>query len=422
MKKGLNIFARLAAALLIISMMLSLCACGLSSSGSVKAGNLTEKIKAEKVEGKAAGAAFTSSQYDFAAKLLASSYEEDGGNCLVSPLSVVLALAMTANGAADRTLSQMLDVIGGGMTIEDLNACLYGYVRSLPPSNSKSKLAIANSIWVNDLPGFAAREDFLRAAVSWYDAAVYQLPFNEQCVKEINGWVSRNTDKMIEKIMESMDEDARMLLINAICFDAKWEAPFTNEDERKFTADDGSTQYVYMMLASENTYYEGEHYTGFAKKYGNGCRFVAILPDGETTLGDLIAGLDGEKLAAILSGAVTTKVNVGLPKFSYEYAAKLKERLKAMGMTDAFDDLTADFSLMCETEPLKIDDVIHKTFIEVAEAGTRAAAVSAVTMAPTAMAPVKEPKTVILERPFLYMIVDNETDLPIFIGTVGSVK
>ena len=92
-----------------------------------------------------------------------------------------------------------------------------------------------------------------------------------------------------------------------------------------------------------------------------------------------------------------------------------------MGMTDAFEDF-ADFSLMCETEPLKIDDVIHKTFIEVAEAGTRAAAVTVVTMAPTAMMPTGEPKTVILDRPFLYMIVDNETDLPIFIGTVGSVK
>ena len=421
MKQHSRFFARLAATILILSMVLSLGACGLSSSGSVKAGNLTEKIKAEKVEGKAAGTAFTSSQYDFAAKLLASSYEEDGGNCLVSPLSVLLALAMTANGAANKTLSQMLDVIGGGMTMEDLNAYLYGYVKNLPPSNKNSKLAIANSVWVNDLPGFAVREDFLRAAVSWYDAAVYQLPFDEQCVKEINGWVSKNTDKMIEEIMDSMDEDALMFLINAVCFDAKWEVPFTREDERKFTTDDGSTQYVDMMLSAEDEYFEGEHYTGFAKKYGNGCRFIAILPDEDTSLKDFIAGLDGETLAAILSSAVKTKVNIGLPKFSYDYAAKLKERLRAMGMTDAFED-SADFSLMCETEPLKIDDVIHKTFIEVAEAGTRAAAVTAVTMAPTAMMPTEEPKTVILDRPFLYMIVDGDSSLPIFIGTVGSVK
>ena len=421
MKQRSRFFARLAAALLILSMMLSSSGCSGLFSGSVKAGNLTEKIDRMTVSGKAADKTFTASQYDFAAKLLASSCEADGGNCLVSPLSVVLALAMTANGAANETLSQMMDVIGGGMTIEDLNAYLYGYVRSLPPSNSKAKIAVAKSVWVNDLPGFTVRKDFLRAAASWYDAAVYQMPFNEATVQEVNGWVSRNTDRMIGKIVDEMDEDARMFLINAVSFDVKWEVPFTREDERKFTAADGSTQYVDMMLASENEYYEGEHYSGFAKRYGNGCRFVAILPDPETALDDFIAGLDGETLAAILSSAVKTKVNIGLPKFSYDYAAKLKERLRAMGMTDAFED-SADFSLMCETEPLKIDDVIHKTFIEVAEAGTRAAAVTAVTMAPTAMMPTEEPKTVILDRPFLYMIVDGESSLPIFIGTVGSVK
>ena len=447
---------RALALLLVLSMLLSLAGCGSApaptgspdpthssrtevpseavlptkdSPGTVKAGNLIEGISAEAVQGKEADEAFTSSQYRFAADFLRRSYEKDGGNCLVSPLSVVLALAMTANGAANETLSQMLDVIGKGLSMDDLNAYLYQYVKSLP-SDKKAKLAVANSIWLNDKENFSVRDEFLKKDVSWYGADVYKLPFNDSAVKEVNGWVSRNTDSMIKQIIDRLNEDDRMLLINAICFDAKWLDPYTVYDVRdaSFTRADGSKETVSMMYSSEYEYYTGEDYTGFAKYYeGNGYKFVGILPNKEIGLDRFVAGLDEAKLSSVLGSAVRTKVSAGLPKFSYDYSEGLKPLLESMGMKNAFvDDMTrpdfADFSLISETNPLYVSDVIHKTFIDVTEAGTRAAAVTAVVMEEATAMPTEPPKQVILDRPFLYMIVDTETDLPIFIGTVNSVE
>ena len=461
MKARKNKSIRAFALLLIFSMLLSLAGCGSApvptnapessrastaadpsvpssdpainpvkpSPGTVKAGNLIEGISAEAVKGKEADEAFTSSQYRFAADFLRRSYEKDGGNCLVSPLSVVLALAMTANGAANETLSQMLDVIGKGLTMDDLNAYLYQYVNSLP-SGEKAKLAVANSIWLNDKEGFSVLDEFLKKDVSWYGADVYKLPFNDSAVKEVNGWVTKNTDSMIKKIIDRLDKDDRMLLINAICFDAKWLDPYTEYDvhDASFTRADGSKETVSMMYDTGYDYYAGDDYTGFAKYYeGSGYYFAGILPDKDVGLDSFIAGLDEAKLSAILGSATRTKVISGLPKFSYDYSEGLKPLLEGMGMKNAFvDDMTrpdfADFSLISETNPLYVSDVIHKTFIDVTEAGTRAAAVTAVVMEEATAMPTEPPKQVILDRPFLYMIVDTETDLPIFIGTVNSVE
>ncbi len=399
------------------------------SPGTVKAGNLIEGIDPEPVEGKDPDDTFTASQYSFAAELLRRSYEKDGGNCLVSPLSVVLALAMTANGAGGKTLSQMLEVLGGGMTLDDLNAYLFNYIRSLP-SDEKAKLAIANSIWLNDKEGFSVRDEFLRKDVSWFGAAVYKLPFDGAAVKEVNGWVAKNTDRMIEQIIDRLNEEDRMLLINAICFDAKWADPFDpefNVQDETFTKADDSTQTVRMMHCQEYEYYEGKDYTGFAKYYdGFSYKFVAILPNQGTTLDTFMSGLTGGKLSEILDSSAGKKVNIGLPKFSYDYSASLSDLLQDMGMKNAFvGDPTspdfADFSMMSETDPLYISDVIHKTFIDVEEGGTRAAAVTAVFVATATAMPTEPPKEVILDRPFLYMIVDAETNLPIFIGTVNEI-
>ena len=246
---------------------------------------------------------------------------------------------------------------------------------------------------------------------------------------EVNGWVAKQTDDMITEVIQDLDEDARMLLINALCFDAKWASPYADYSVQQadFTKADGSKQTVDMMYSSENDYYKGNGYTGFAKYYdGAGYKFVAILPDEGVSLDDFVASLDGEKLSSVLSRVVHTKVNAGLPKFSYDYSASLKARLQDMGMVNAFVSDTsrpdfADFSGMSEDTPLFIGDVIHKTFIEVCEAGTRAAAVTVVeVMGATAI--MEPPKEVILDRPFLYMIVDCETELPIFIGTVNEIS
>ena len=407
------VFRRFLASVLILGMLLSLAACG---SGSAKAGNLLEGITPAAAEGKAPDGRFAASQYAFAAELMKGTYKSNA-NCLISPLSVVLALAMTANGAAGETLSQMLDVIGGGMPLDDLNAYLSAYAKNLPTSKM-AKLHIANSLWLNDREDFSVQKKFLADCAGWYDAAIYQLPFDDAAVKEINSWVSHNTDKMIRKIVESLDPNDRMMLLNAICFDSKWLISFDKPREETFVRADGGQEKASMMYSTEGEYFEGSGYTGFSKAYTHGYKFVGILPDENVSLDDLIAGLDGEKLSAMLAGGVSADVRIGLPKFSYECGTSLVDCLKKLGMTDAFDR-SADFSPMSSTD-LYVSGVEHRTFIEVTEGGTRAAAVTGVTMAAKTAAP--SLKTVILNRPFLYMIVDTENSLPVFIGTVNSVK
>lgn len=450
MKQHLQKYSRLSALLVSLSLLFSLAACGQepletpgpSESGTVavsepspsgteseeshspagvSAANLIEGIEPETVTGKEADERFTASQYRFAAELLRRSYEEDKGNCLVSPLSVMLALSMTANGAAGQTLQQMLDVLGGGMTMDELNAYLYAYVNSLP-SSAEEKLAIANSIWLNDREDFSVRSDFLKKDVSWYRADIYKTPFDGSAVKALNSWVSHKTDDMIRQIVDKLDEDCRLLLVNAICFDALWAQPYDEYSvyDEHFTKADGNVQDVSMMRSGESEYYNGKDFTGFAKYYeGGGYKFVALLPSEDRTLDEFVAGLDADKLAEILGSAEGRPVSAGLPKFTYDYSAELQDRLKDMGMADAFNN-NADFSLLSETNELYISEVIHKTFIEVAEQGTRAGAVTAVAVDNSASV-TAEPKEVILDRPFLYMIVDAETALPLFIGTVNEV-
>ena len=404
---------RLTAAALALGMLLSLAAC---SSGSARAGNLLEGITPVSVQGKAFDRTFASSQYAFAAGLFRENYE-NGKNCMISPLSVTLALAMTANGASGQTLSQMLEVIGGGMPLSDLNAYLYEYAKNLP-SGDKAKLAIADSIWLNDRADFTVNNDYLADCAGWYDAAIYKLPFDDAAVGEINSWVAKNTDSMIKKIVESIGPNDEMMLLNAICFDAKWLISFSKTKEATFAAAGGGKEKVSMMYASESSYLEGDGYTGFSKPYAEGYRFIGILPDENDSLESLIAGLDGNKLSDMVNGAVQADVNIGLPEFKSEYGTSLIPALEKLGMSDAFSG-AADFSRM-SSEDLYVSGVEHRTFIEVTKSGTRAAAVTGVTMAGKSIA--LEPKEVILDRPFLYMIVDNENGLPIFIGAVNSVK
>ena len=413
-------FRRISALLLSLCLLLSLTACG-SGGGEVRAqaGNLLEGITPVKAKGKTPDTAFKASQYAFAAGLLKQTYE-NGANCLVSPLSVTLALAMTANGAAGDTLAQMLNVIGGGCELSDLNAYLYEYVKSLP-SDDKVKMHIADSLWLNDRADFTVQNEFLSNCAGWYDAAVYKLPFNDSAVKEINGWVAKSTDDMIQEILEEFGPNDRMMLLNAICFDAKWLISFSGSPEAPFTRADGGKETAAMMYDSEDEYYEGVGYTGFSKPYASGYKFVGILPDEDVSLDAFIAGLDGEKLSSMLSGAAGREVHIGLPKFTYRYGTGLAECLKALGMKDAFSP-AADFSPMSSDTELYISGVEHRTFIEVTEGGTRAAAVTGVTMADKSASPVDEIKRVVLDRPFLYMIVDTANNLPVFIGAVNSVN
>ena len=216
-----------------------------------------------------------------------------------------------------------------------------------------------------------------------------------------------------------------MYLLNALSFDGKWEEKYKKEQihDRTFTAYDGSIQTVKMMYSQENRYIEDENTTGFTKDYkGGNYRFVALLPDENTDIIDYVKNLTGEKLTNLLNTQSCT-VDVGIPQFESNYDAEMKDILTEMGLGSFFDPATADFSKLGSAQyNLYVSSVIHKTTLTLDDNGTKAAAITLVSQDEGAAVLPEDLKTVILDRPFVYMIVESQTDIPVFIGTVMTIE
>lgn len=357
---------------------------------------------------------------NFAVCLFQNSMAE-GENTLISPLSALCALAMTANGAEGETLAQMEETLG--LDVDTLNRWLYTYMENLPQSE-KAKLSLANSIWFKEDEKFEVEQDFLQTNADYYGADIYSALFNDRTLKDINNWVDNHTDGMIPEILGELEPDAVMLLVNALAFDAEWDDPYTEHQVREgiFTTEHGKIKEVDMMHCIEYAYLEDENAVGFIKYYeGRDYAFAALLPNVGVTVADYAKTLTGEDLQEMLRSASQEKVITAMPKFETETTLELNQVLKTMGMTKAFDDVLAEFygAGTYGGESLYISKVQHKTFITVDKKGTKAGAATAVVMEPTSSAPPKEePKQVILDRPFLYLLIDCETNTPFFIGSM----
>lgn len=415
-------FLAILSLILICSMAVNLTGC----ATKVQAADLMEGVQANTVTGKAADDAFAQSQMRLAVELFQSSVlESKDENVLISPLSIQLALAMTANGADGNTKAEMEALLGGEISLEDLNEYLYSYVNNLP-SAEKYKLQIANSIWFRDDEGrLQVEKDFLQKNADYYGAQAYKAAFDDQTLKDINNWVKDHTDGMIDSILDQIDEDAVMYLINALVFDAEWQHVYDKSDvyKGKFTNIGGTEKQVDMMHSEETVYLQDENAIGFMKPYsGSKYNFAVLLPNEGADIYEYIAGLTGESLMETLSTPQLGMVMATLPKFSYEYELTMNDVLKELGVPSAFSGDTADFSKMAHSSRgnIYIGDVLHKTFISVDELGTKAGAVTKVQMNDES-APMSE-WVVTLNRPFVYMIIDNETNLPVFIGTVMDVQ
>ncbi len=413
---------RLLALLLLLA--LALTGCG----AKTQAADLMEDVAPEPITTEAADSAAGTEDAaqavtDFAVRLFQQCARE-GDNTLVSPVSVLYALAMTANGSAENTLAQMEAVFG--VSMETLNPYLSAYMENLP-SGEDYKLTAANAIWFREDERLTVRQEFLQTNANYYNADIYQAPFDQGTLEEINDYVSEHTDGMVEDILDKISDDAVMYLVNALAFDAQWQTIYKENEVRSgdFTMEDGTVREAELMYSEESKYLEDENATGFIKYYKDGAyAFVALLPDEGVTVADYVASLTGAGLTALLESAQDITVEAAIPKFTSEYSAELSEALAALGMTDAFDIDLADFSLLGEYEDgnICISRVLHKTYIAVDERGTQAGAATVVEMvAETALEAPEETETVYLNRPFVYLLIDCETNTPIFMGTVMEV-
>lgn len=393
---------------------------------------------------------------DFAVALFQQNVAESD-NVLVSPLSVLYALGMTANGADGETRAQMEEVLGA--SVDDLNAYLHAYDQTLAANAAAAAapiadlddmdaaegaeggtddaeggteggdaatgpLKLANALWIKN--GFDVRQPFLQTNADHYGAGAFRAPFDQGTAGDINAWVNEHTDGMIESVLDDIPPEAVMYLVNALAFDATWVSPYDEGavEEGTFTAADGTQQKAQMMSSTEDLYLEDGEAAGFVKPYREGSfAFVALLPPEGMSVQDYAATLTGERLQDILDDARPAAVQATMPKFESEFGTDLSTSLKALGMPDAFDPDVADFTRLSEdADALCIGSVLHKTHIAVDEQGTKAGAATVVGMSKmSAMGPDEE-KTVCLDRPFVYLIVDQQANLPVFIGTLTTLE
>ena len=419
MKKK-KITAGLLAFAVSISLSLGLAGCGTAVKAEDMMSGIEAKTRVNQIEDKQAHRIAVT---NFAVKTFQESIGEEG-NILLSPVSILSALAMTANGAKGETLSQMEEAFG--LPIDKLNAYLNAYVTSLP-SEEKYKVSLANSIWFRDDERLQVNEDFLQANADYYHADIYKAPFDSGTLKDINHWVSEKTDGMINNILDKIPDEEILYLINALAFDAEWQNIYYDYQvqDGKFTTEDGEKRDVKLMYSEERRYLNDGMAEGLIKYYaGEKYAFAALLPKEGTSLADYVAGLTGEKLAATLESAEKVTVKAAIPKFESEYFADMSGLLAGLGMTNAFDESLADFTEIGLSNGgennIFISRVLHKTFISVDERGTRAGAATVVAAADNA-ALIEEIKTVYLDRPFVYMLIDCEENIPLFIGCVKDI-
>lgn len=407
----------------------------------VKASNLMKDIKPTKVSEVSLDNKFIDATANFSVELFKKSITK-GKNSIISPASVYLALGMTGNGATNNTLKQFEALLGNSnITMDELNKYYYSFTKNFSGLKSE-KFKISNSIWYRGKGGLEIYKDFLQKNSDYYGADAYMVDFNSKdTVKNINNWVRFNTDKRIDKIIDKIDKDTMMYLINTVLFEGKWENAYTgdqihggqfytdgsfpkvdvnmNDFNKRDDKEQTSEVTVDFMNSTENSYLKDDKAEGFIKKYkGDKFSFVALLPNEGISIDDYVQSLSGDKFINILNKASSEQVQVGIPKFKYDYEKDLVEPLKKMGFTNAFDSSVADFSKMAKNSTnVFISKVLHKTFIQVDEFGTKVAAATRVDMR-KALSKFELKKYITLNRPFVYAIIDNKTKLPIFMGTV----
>jgi len=363
------------------------------------------------------------SDNDFGIELFHEVVSQDTtpGNVFVSPTSIALALAMTYNGAAGDTKTAMEIVLKKvGLTAEDINASYKSLIDALVSVDPKVLLEIANSIWYRE--GFTVLPEFVTKNQTFYNALVSALDFNDPVAPDIiNSWVSDNTHGRIEKIVETISPVTVMFLINAIYFKGIWQYEFEKENtaEGLFYLQNGSPVTVEMMAQTTSLRHtSNEILSAVELPYGQGnFSMIVLLPQAGHSMDEVVNALTPGNWDNWINVMTEKNVDLQLPKFTFEYKNLLNEELEAMGMGVAFSDL-ADFSGINGTGGLRISKVLHKSFVEVNEEGTEAAAVTMVEIIETSAG---TGNTVFyVDRPFLFAIRETSTGAILFIGLVQN--
>lgn len=356
---------------------------------------------------------------------LYSKYKSKDGNVFFSPYSISSALAMTYEGAKGQTADEMQRVLHLPDSKDKIRSDFASIYSGLNKADKPYNLTTANALWAQkDYPFL---NDYLSAVGLYYDGKVTNLDFQsdpESSRITINRWVENKTNDRIKDLIPAglITPDTKLVLTNAIYFKANWSEQFDSDltTNQSFKLDSGTTINSSMMYQTETfNYGETNSLQILEMPYlGNDISMLIILPKGNS-LNELENAINTTNLDNWKRDMNSEEVRVSLPKFKFETKYFMANDLEEMGMPTAFSD-AADFSGMTGKKDLKIDQVIHQTFVEVSESGTEAAAATAVIMMPTAMPPGPEPQPKVFnaDHPFIFVIQEKSTGNILFMGRV----
>jgi len=358
----------------------------------------------------------------FSFSLLSKSLDGTYENRMVSPLSVSTALSMTLNGASGTTLSAIQKTLGlDGLTRDEINTINRDLAAALQKADPNVVMNIANSIWIKN--GFTVLDPFITANQTYYNAQVSKLDFNPAAVTTINKWVNDKTNGKIPTILNEISSNEVLFLVNAIYFNGKWKYQFdkSKTSEEPFVCTEKKVVSAPMMKMEQSFGYSVQSgYKALKMPYGAGqFQMIFLLPDAGTTPDQLASTLNSEKWSTLNSALQSkTKLPVWIPKWKFSWDITLNGILSSLGMEIAFDPNKANFSAINADQQLYITKVIHKTYIDVSESGTEAAAVTSVGVGTTSM-PV-DPPSFYLTRPFLFFITEESSGAILFAGKVEN--
>ena len=358
--------------------------------------------------------------------------ENPNENYLISPVSLQMAIGMLTAGTDDgsETQKELMELLmpGENATSAVLNAEMATLAERMRTTTGVD-WNVANSIWVKKDGNVKLTENYISAAVNYYQADLYAAPMDNSTVTDINNWVNENTRERIPEIVDYLDPQTSLVLLNAIAFDGEWKTPFSEYMIKKnadFTNADGTVSKVTMLQSEEHGYVQIAGGKGFLKTYNGGnYYFLGLLPPEGVTAEEYLKNILAEKKTfsdAIREGEYGPLLQVEFPEFKAEYGTEMNDILKALGVQKVFTG-KAEFGKMIteDSERIAVDQVVHKAMIEVDRKGTKAAAATEIAATEAA---VMEPEVIEikLNRPFVYGIIDIQTGIPAFLGVQNTME
>lgn len=412
----------------ITAICAALAACALLTSCGMSADDLMSGITPAKTDGRSSDDRFCTAETDFALALLrGETAAQPQQNVVLAPYSLSQTLAMSANGAKGDTLAET-EQLFGGLTAAELNSYFSG--NPVPAvKGSGARLLSANSIWFRDQASLDVKPAFLQTNADCYGADIFKAAFDDSTVADMNAWISESTGGAVKNAVQSLEPATALSLLNALSFESEWAEKYEEKSispDGIFCTESGEQQTAVYMYSDEAVFLWSEDAVGFTKPYrelgGHVYEFCAVLPNEGISLGDYLRTVTAETFPQPAPDACT---RAGLPKFGFSADRTLNDTLKGMGLSAAFSGDTADYTDMATTDDgnIYLSSVRQIVRVDVDDEGTKAEGITIQDHAVSSADPRPEgQQNVTLSRPFLFLIRDADTKLPLFAGAVYSLN